>query len=122
VDRPAIARAERRRQALEELDFERDRAAALQEIGRLVVELEGPKLDEEVFARLAPADVELVQGSFQGGPTAADADDEWLELDADDPDTAREEAEEEIRRLEAEIAASARRQQAFERYLAALGE
>jgi len=123
VDRVAIARAERRRQALEELDFERDRAAALQEeIARLVVELEGPRLDEEVFARLAPADVELVQGSLQRGPAADDADEEWIDLDAGDPETLRAEAEEEIRRLEAEIVASARRQEAFERYLKALDE
>jgi len=122
VDRVAIARAERRRQALEELEDERERAAALQEeISRLVLELEGPRLDEEVFARLAPADVELVQGSFQSGPTADDVDEEWLELEADDPEELRAEAEEEIRRLEAEIAASARRQEAFERYLEALG-
>jgi hypothetical protein len=123
VDRVAIARAERRRQAMEELEFERERAAALQEeIARLVVELEGPRLDEEVFARLAPADVELVQSSFQSGPAADDVDDEWFEIDADDPETLREETEQEIRRLEAEIAASGRRQDAFERYLEALGE
>ena len=122
VDRVAIARAERRRQALDELEYERERAAALQEeISRLVLELEGPRLDEEVFARLAPADVELVQGSFQSGLTADDVDEEWLELEADDPEELRAEAEEEIRRLEAEIAASARRQEAFERYLEALG-
>ena len=123
MDRARIARAERRRQALEELEFERERAAALQEeIARLVVELEGPRLDEEAFARLAPADVELIQGSFQSGPAAADADEEWIDLEVDDPETLRAEAEEEIRRLEAEIVASARRQEAFERYLKALDE
>ena len=123
MDRARIARAERRRQALEELDFERERAAALaEEIARLVVELEGPGLDEKVFARLAPADVELVQGSFQSGPQADDVDVEWFDPDADDPETLRRETEEEIRRLEAEIAASIRRQEAFERYLDALDE
>jgi hypothetical protein len=108
---------------MEELEFERERAAALQEeIARLVVELEGPVLDEEVFARLPPADVELVQSSLQSGPAADDADDEWFEIEADDPETLRDETEQEIRRLEAEIAASSRRQEAFERYLKALGE
>jgi hypothetical protein len=87
-----------------------------------VVELEGPGLDEKVFARLAPADVELVQGSFQSGPQADDVDVEWFDPDADDPETLRRETEEEIRRLEAEIAASIRRQEAFERYLDALDE
>lgn len=128
MDRAAITRAERRRQALEELDLERDRAAALrEEVARLVVELEGPRLDEEVFARLAPADVELVQDTFRSGHFAADDiggdDDEedWFQVDAEDPETVRAETEEEIRRLEAEIAASTRRQEAFERYLEALG-
>jgi hypothetical protein len=123
MDRARIARAERRRQALDELEFERERAAALhEEIARLVVELEGPGLDERVFARLAPADVELVQGSFRSGPQADDVDEEWFDPDADDPETLRQEAEEEIRRLEAEVAASVRRQEAFERYLDALDE
>jgi hypothetical protein len=125
VDRIAIARAERRRQAQEELDLERDRAAALQEeVARLVAELEGPSLDEEVFAQLAPADVELVQGSFQGErfePDEVGEDEQWFDLEVDDPETLRAETEEEIRRLEAEIAASRRRQEAFERYLRALG-
>ncbi len=123
MDRARIARAERRRQALEELEFERERAAALQEeIARLVAELEGPSVDEKAFARLAPADVELVQGTFQSGPQADDVDAEWFDPDADDPETLRQETEEEIRRLEAEIAASARRQEAFERYVDALDE
>jgi hypothetical protein len=123
VDRARIARTERRRQALEELELERERAAALhEEIVRLVVELEGPGLDEQIFARLQPADVELVQDTFRVGLQADDLDEEWFDPDADDPETVRRETEEEIRRLEAEIAASVRRQEAFERYLDALDE
>jgi hypothetical protein len=123
VDRARIARAERRRQALDELEFERDRTALLhEEIARLVLELDGPRLDEEVFARLAPADVELVQGAFQGGPAADDGEEELFELDSDDPGVDREELEAEISRLQAEIAASKRRQEAFERYVDALDE
>ena len=123
VDRIAIARAERRRQAMEELEFERDRAAALhEEIARLVLELEGPGLDEQVFARLSPGDVDLVRGSLQGRPTPEGDEDEWFELDDEDPEHDREELEAEIVRLEAESAASTRRQAAFERYLEALGE
>jgi hypothetical protein len=58
VDRLAIARAERRRQATDELEFERDRATALQEqVERIVLELEGPALDDEVFAKMDPEDV-----------------------------------------------------------------
>lgn len=107
---------------MEELEFERDRAAALhEEIARLVLELEGPGLDEVIFARLSPADVDLVRGSLQGRPAAEGDEDEWFDLDEDaEPD--RQELEAEIARLEAESAASIRRQEAFERYLEALGE
>ena len=123
MDRARIARAERRRQALDELEFERERAALLhEEIARLVLELEGPGLDEQVFARLSPGDVDLVRGSLQGRPAAEGDEDEWFELHNEDPETDREELEAEIVRLQAEIAASARRQEAFQRYLDALDE
>jgi hypothetical protein len=122
VDRVAIARAERRRQALEELEFERERTAALhEEIARLVLELEGPNLDEEIFARLSPADVDLVRETLQDGPAGEETEDGWFGLDEeDDPEAARAELEAELVRLQAEIGASTRRQEAFERYLAAL--
>ena len=93
-----------------------------EEIARLVLELEGPGLDEEVFARLSPGDVELVRGSLQGRPAAEGDEDEWFELHNEDPETDREELEAEIVRLQAEIAASTRRQEAFQRYLDALDE
>src|SRR5207247_1751720 len=84
MDRSAIVRAERRRQATDELEVERDRAVALrEEITRLVVELEGPRLDEEVFAQLVAEDVELVRPALQGGPAIAGTEGEWL--DADEP-------------------------------------
>lgn len=124
MDRHAIARAERRRQAVDELEAERDREQALrEEITRLVVELEGPRLDEEIFARLAPGDVELVRPAIQGGPAIEDTESEWLDPDEAwrDEEAERAELEAEIIRLEQEIAASKHRQQAFERYLAALG-
>jgi hypothetical protein len=129
VDRRAIARAERGRQATDELELERDRATALQEqVERIVLELEGPALDEEVFARMDPEDVELIRSAIQGGSEfeVDDADEELLqdEQDDDSEDWAaeqREEQEAEIVRLQAEIAASERRQQALERYLEALG-
>jgi hypothetical protein len=131
VDRLAIARAERRRQATDELEFERDRATALQEqIERIVLELEGPALDEDVFAGMDPEDVDLIRGAIQGGSEmdlGDDLDDELLEGDEGGHDTEqwaaeqREAHEAEIVRLQAEIATSERRQQAFERYLEALG-
>jgi hypothetical protein len=125
MDRAAIARAERRRQAADELEFERDRAIALREqIARLVLELDGPRLDEEVFARLAPEDVELVRPALQEATAIEETDAEWLESDEPwrDEEAERAELEAEIDRLQKEIASSTRRQEAFERYLAALGE
>ncbi|MGE5273680.1 MAG: hypothetical protein ACM3QU_07950 [Verrucomicrobiota bacterium] len=125
MDRDAIARAERRRQAADELEFERDRAVALREqIARLVLELDGPRLDEEVFARLAPEDVRLVRPALQGGTAIEGAEAEWLDSEElwRDEEAERAELEAEIVRIEEEIASSTRRQEAFERYLAALGE
>ena len=120
VDREAIARAERRRQALEALEFERARAAALQErLEAIVAELDGPALDARIFERLAPADVEIVRAALQSDEAEPA---EALDGELDDP---REEQkawlEEELVRLEEEIASSGGRQQAFERYLDALG-
>ena len=130
VDRLAIARAERRRQATDELEFERDRATALQEqLERIVLELEGPAVDEEVFAKMAPEDVDLIRAAIQGGSEMEleDIDDELLDGDEGGHDTEqwaaeqREAQEAEIVRLQAEIASSERRQQALGRYLEALG-
>jgi hypothetical protein len=122
VDRQAIARTERRRQALEALDFERARADALRErLESIVVELEGPAIDEVVFARMEPADVAVVRPELSAlEPEEPEAD--WLAIDADatEPDLA-EIREAEIARLEQEIASSRGRQEAFERYLDALG-
>jgi hypothetical protein len=129
MDRVAMARAERRRQAADELEFERDRETTLREqIVRIAVELEGAGLDEEVFGRLAPEDVELVRPALQGGPAFEGIEEgeeaEWLDSEEPwrDEQAERQELEAEITRLEGEIAASARRQQAFEHYLEALGD
>ena len=130
MDRLAIARAERRRQATDELEFERERATALQEqLERIVLELEGPAVDEEVFAKMAPEDVDLIRAAIQGGSEMEleDIDDELLDGDEGGHDTEqwaaeqREAQEAEIMRLQAEIASSERRQQALGRYLEALG-
>jgi hypothetical protein len=120
VDREAIARTERRRQALEALEFERARAAALRErLEAIVAELDGPALDDAIFARLAPEDVEIVRAALQ-----SDEADPAEAVDAELEDPREEQKawlEEEIVRLEEEIASSDGRQQAFERYLNALG-
>jgi hypothetical protein len=133
VDREAIARAQRRRQASEALQFERERAADLQElIDMLVVELEGSGVDQQAFAKMTAEDAELARSLLAPEEPADDADeDAWLifgddqpeddQPEGDEPDP-RTEAEEEIARLQAEIAASRRREQALEAYIAALEE
>jgi hypothetical protein len=122
VDRESIARAERRRQALEALEFERARAAALRErLEAIVVELDGPAIDAAVFAELSPEDVEIVRPALQGDEAEPV---ESFEIDLEGEDPQAEHAawlEEEVARLEREIAASGGRQQAFEHYLDALG-
>jgi hypothetical protein len=120
VDRDAIVRAGRRAQALEALEFERARGAALRErLEAIVVELEGPAVDATVFARMAPEDVDVVRPALQAEePDPLEPLEDELE---DEVSEQRAWLEEEIVRLQAEIAASGRREQAFERYLDALG-
>jgi MOSC domain len=136
VDRVAIARAERRRQVTEELESERDRAAQLlEQRDGIILELDGAGVDEEVFAKMPPEDVDLIRGALQGGPEALREgfDEEWLDLAGDDAEVTvveedipdpeqwaieqRRESEAEIVRLDEEIAASNRRQEALQRYL-----
>jgi hypothetical protein len=129
VDRDAIARAQRSRQAREALEFERDRAASLEEqIEAIVAELEGPRIDQVAFARMSPEDAEAARAVLQPDD-APGPEEEWLGLEGesfeDDPgETEHETAEEveaEIERLQQEIAASCRRQDVLERYIEALG-
>jgi hypothetical protein len=123
VDREAIARAGRREQALAALEFERARGAALRErLEAIVVELEGPAVDAAVFAQLTPEDVAVVRPELQAAEPEPVESVESVEGELEDA-AAEQTAwlEEEIVRLQAEIAASSRREQAFERYLDALG-
>ena len=120
-----MARAQRRRQAVEALEFERARAEALEEqLETIVAELDGPALDEDVFAAMAPEDVAIVRPALFGEepePIEEPGDWalEWHEATADPaPDPAEQEAE--VARLQEEIEESRRRQEALGRYLAAL--
>jgi len=138
VDRDSIARAQRRRQAEEALEVERDRMAMLAgQIEELVAELIGARIDEQAFAAMAPEDVEAVRAMLDPQSELGleldeelvdEAEDDWpadggataAEDSQPDEDPAAE-LEAEISRLESEIAVSRRRQQALERYLEALG-
>jgi hypothetical protein len=123
MDREALARAARRRQALEALEFERERESALvEQLEHTVADAEGRRLDEAIFAGMEPEQVEIVRGVLHG-PSEDEEDEEILierEIFGPDPDD-DESVEEEIARLEQELADCRTRQQAFERYLAGLG-
>lgn len=131
MDRDAIARAQRRRQALEALEFERNRATGLSEqIEEIVAEAEGRRIDEEAFATMTPEDAAALRTVLQldGEPLSEDEplpEDDWLgatdEPSESDPDEPEDDAEEEIARLQAEVADSRRRQELLERYVEALG-
>ena len=123
VDREAIARAERRRRIEETLDEEREREQALTErLAEVVTEAEGGRIDEQAFARMDPEDVALVREAldepsffFEEGEENAD----FLSPEEDEQENGTE-VEDEIARLQGEIAASQRRQLAYQRYLEAV--
>jgi hypothetical protein len=121
VDREAIARGERRRRVEEALDEERGREEALVErLEEVVTEGEGTRIDEQAFARMEPEDVALVRELLEEPSLFDESEEEtdFLALEPDEEDG--NETEEEIARLQAEIAASQRRRLAYERYLEAL--
>jgi hypothetical protein len=126
VEPEAIAREQRRRLAREALEFEVGREAALgEQLQETIAEDEGPAIDERVFARMAPEDVELVRAAL-GDDSAdefvaeGDEGDEWFVEEGDVAEVVAEDRESEITRLEAEIRDSRRRQAALRRYLEAL--
>jgi hypothetical protein len=124
VDRQAIVRAQRRRQANDALEFERARAEALREqLETIVAELDGPAMDEAIFAAMSPEQAAVVRTELYGEEPEP-LGDEWAlpAEDEEEPVLDPADREAEIVRLQGEIEGSIRRQQAFEAYLAALGE
>jgi hypothetical protein len=119
VDRDAMVRSQRRRQVEALLTDERGRETVLAErLEEVVAEADGARLDERIFAQLDPEDVGLVREVLQPQPVFDD-DDEGL-VDASGEPSADSWEEEEIVRLQHELADSRRRQRAYERYLEAL--
>jgi hypothetical protein len=125
VNREALAREGRRRQALEVLEFERARGTALRErLEMFVTEIDGPAVDETVFASMSPEDVAVVRAELQPvEPVPPDEPDETYDGEPreGEPEPDAEPVEvlhaAELDRLQREIAASQERQRAFERYL-----
>jgi hypothetical protein len=125
VDHVAIAREVRRRQALEALEFERQREETLVgQLEQLVAEERGAAVDEEAFARMEPEDVAVVRAELAltwEEPETGEADEDFF--GSFGQDAAEDEGEvlaDEVARLEGEIESSRRRQRAFDAYLAAL--
>ena len=123
MDRAAIAREGRRAQALEALGFEREREQALDaQLREVVLEAEGPHIDEAAFGLMTAEDASLVREAL-GAVDGDVPDDELLAedffsalVDGDDdvgPET-------EIERLTRELERCRAMQHALERYLEAL--
>lgn len=129
MDRDPIVRAHRRQQVQEYLAEQRELETSLrEELEERITEVEGPKLDEQVFAQMDPAEAKLVRNGLAGIFEEVQPDEAsfWGEEetsfwgDEEDPDSP-EALEEDIARLERELDACRRRQQAYERYLELLG-
>ena len=119
VDVDGIVRAKRRQQALDALEFEDGReVAVLAQIGEVLTELEGSRIDEAAFARMAPEDVALVRGVLD--PTSDESEDEFGLESTESRAEMRNDLEAERTRLEDVIADSRSRRQALERYIEAL--
>ncbi|HZR91829.1 MAG TPA: hypothetical protein VFA44_05395 [Gaiellaceae bacterium] len=127
MDRETIARNLRRRQAQEALEFEQERERVLEEqLELLIGEKESARIDEAAFARMDPADADIVREHFRPADWDSGEDDFFgFERDdlLDDDELAEpvDPHEEELARLNEELADCRRRQQAFRRYLEALG-
>jgi hypothetical protein len=123
VDREAIARAVRRRQAEEVLQFERDREQTLKEQVEVVIgEAEGPGVDAAAFEKMSPEDAEIVKAELDpptfdpGEDTGFFERDDLFDLEEAEVDPHAEE----LARLGEELEECRRRQQAFSAYLDAL--
>ena len=130
MDRDAHVRAARRGEVSDALAFEQDREAML--VGQLeavLAEVEGPRLDADLFALMSPEDATLVRtalGQDLGGETGDEADpndDDFefsVDFDEEEVETGEieeDDLEEEVARLQSEIESSRRMQAALGQYL-----
>ena len=120
-----MARNQRRRLIGEAVELEQGKEAALlEQLEETVAELEGPRLDEEAFARMTPGDADIVRAVLSGQSPGEEtpeeeSDEDWLAPVAD-REAERQELLAEIARLEEEITRSQRRRDALRRYVDAL--
>jgi hypothetical protein len=90
-----------------------------------VTELDGPGVDEALFAAMTPQEVDVVRPELQAfDPHLAPERERDAQSPADEPapPSTAELQESEIERLQGEIEASLDRQRAFKRYLELLGD
>lgn len=123
MDTDGIVRARRRQQALDALEFERDRETALlEQIDEVLTELDGPRIDAAAFARMEAEDAELVRETLDPGHVTSE--EERLELEgesaAESARLRREEQEAECLRLRELVAECRRCQKALESYIQVL--
>lgn len=123
MDTDAIVRARRRQQALDALEFERDRETALlEQIDEVLTELDGPRIDAAAFARMEADEVQLVRETLD--PSHVTLEQDRLELEGESPAESarlrREEQEAERLRLLDLVAECRRCQKALESYIQAL--
>lgn len=122
MEREALIRARRRRQALEAIDDEQSRVAALEEqIEAILAESSGGDLDEAVLGRLEPRDQELVREALGLGLEEAVEDEEHpfagFAFGDEDPPVDEDWLEEELVRLQTELGLARERQGALARYV-----
>lgn len=119
MDRAEITRAVRRRRALEAIEDERGRERQLADhLEGVIAEADAPELDRALYAQMDPADVAHVREILDG--VSADLVDEEDKVDwelEDEPSL-----EDEIARLQDELARTRARIQALERYVEALAD
>ena len=118
MDRDAHVRAARRREALDALEFERQRERILgEQLEDILAEADGTALDASLFEQMSEEDASLVAVALGRVETLFDPDeddeDDGLDEQPDDGD----DVEEEAARLQAEIESSRRIQAALARYL-----
>src|SRR5215212_1334418 len=108
VEREAIARERRRRQATEELEFEREREAALQDqLEDVVTDHLGPGIDDRAFAAMSSEDAAVVREAIGAAVADEEVGEElladWVSDDEDGDEDPEAAVEAEIARLEGEI-------------------
>jgi predicted ATP-grasp superfamily ATP-dependent carboligase len=119
VDRDALARAARRRQAADALALERDREKMLvEQLEELVAETDARTVDDAVFAAMAADEVELVRAALRTSLDDVESEFETFTFEEEEDAAGLQRAE--LTRLSEVLDECRRTQRALESYLQAL--